>query len=91
MSIADWIRMDQDCSAEEYIQKLQRGYWGGTLDLVCLARILHRDIEVFMASEKRPLLIETSSPQCSKNTRLRKKTIQIAYNGSNHYDAIESD
>ena len=77
---ADWIRMEFDMSLEAQQQSLQRR-WGGTLDLLALARIFQRDIHVYLP-QGNPIVIQ-SEPICAD-----KLPIAIRFNGSNHYDAL---
>lgn len=75
---ADWIRMEFNQSLDEYKRGLFRR-WGGTLDLLALARIFGRTIIVSMPHAKD--IVIDHHQQCKfKNSN----PITIHYNGYNH-------
>lgn len=74
-TFADWIAMEFNQTLDEYKKNLFRR-WGGTLDLLALARIFQRDIHVYVNHKR----IVIQKPACCSS----EKPVLIVYNGINH-------
>ena len=88
-TIRNWIEWDYAKKAENYLEDLRNGSWGGALELTILATIFRTPIYLYVKKGQECIRISESLP----DTKLPKLTahknpkpfICVFYNGKNHY------
>jgi len=91
-SIRNWILWDRKISVEQYVQKMEKGQWGGALEMTILASIFKVPIFVYERKQQYVKRISESRPDTtilSLSIHHSLPYICILYTGS-HYMAIKA-
>lgn len=91
-SIRDWIQWDSKNCAENYIDGIKSGAWGGALEITIIATIFRVPIFVYVARKNACNQISESIPDETLPFLNGFKTsppyICVLYNGKNHYEIL---
>jgi hypothetical protein len=91
-TLRDWIQWEHGSDVEAYCRHMANPRaWGGSIELAVAARLLGRDVEVFVlrnAGERERMRRIATFPSRSS---ARPAAVRVLYDGRTHYDAIVVD
>ena len=95
-SIRNWIEWDYNKKAEQYLIELEKGKWGGALELTLLSTLIRKPISVYVMKSKNKCekisdsLPDITLPMLSNINFKQKNGICVLYANKNHYMALHT-